>query len=294
MMVCGDPADQPRPVAVQLSFHILIGAGAAVLFGGLGDDVSESRAAGRKRTLCGVRERTAERVGDAKARMEGRTGRSPMAAALLEDAAMRVVIADDDRVTVEILARTLRKWDFDPIVTTNGAEAWTALSASTAPTLAILDWMMPELDGLNVCRLVRRELPLANMYLILVTARESRGDLVAGLDAGADDYVIKPFDAEELRARVAVGIRVLTLQERLAERVTQLQAALSDVKQLHGLLPICSYCKRIRGDDQYWQQVEGYIAEHSHAQFSHGICPTCYAAVTAELDEAAAKRGVPR
>jgi CheY-like chemotaxis protein len=215
-----------------------------------------------------------------------------VAAASLKGSDMRVVIADDDRVTAEILARTLRRWDFRPIVTQNGAEAWEQLRAAPGPTLAILDWMMPEVDGPEVCRRVRRELPFANMYLILVTARESRGDVVAGLDAGADDYVIKPFDTEELRARVAVGVRVLTLQERLAERVTELQSALSSVKQLRGLLPICSYCKRIRGDDQYWQQVEGYIAEHSDAQFSHGICPTCFVAVSAELDEAAAAKQV--
>ena len=75
------------------------------------------------------------------------------------------------------------------------------------------------------------------------------------------------------------------LQEKLAERVEELQAALSNVKQLRGLLPICSYCKRIRGDDSYWQQVEGYISAHSNAQFSHGICPTCYATISAELDQ---------
>jgi phosphoserine phosphatase RsbU/P len=213
-----------------------------------------------------------------------------VAAALLDRPTMRVVIADDDRVAAEILARTLRGWELTPIVTSNGADAWEQLRTGAGPTLAILDWMMPEVDGLEVCRRVRRELPFANMYLILVTARETRSDIVAGLDAGADDYVIKPFDAEELRARIAVGMRVLTLQERLAERVNELQAALSNVKELHGLLPICSYCKRIRGDDQYWQQVEGYIAEHSKAQFSHGICPTCYVAVSAEIDEAAAKR----
>lgn len=164
------------------------------------------------------------------------------------------------------------------------------LRVATVPTLAILDWMMPGMDGPDVCRRVREERPDANMYLLLVTAREGRSDVVAGLDAGADDYIIKPFDPEELRARIAVGVRVLGLQQKLAERVAELQTALSNVKQLRGLLPICSYCKRIRGDDQYWMQVEGYIAEHSEAQFSHGICPSCYATITAELDELAKNR----
>jgi len=202
---------------------------------------------------------------------------------------VHVLVAEDDRVTAEILSRTLKRWEFDVTVVANGAEAWEHLRAATGPSLAILDWMMPELDGPEVCRRVRAELPLAHMYLMLLTARESRGDLVAGLNAGADDYVTKPFDAEELRARVQVGVRILTLQQTLAERVAELQAALSSVKQLRGLLPICSYCKRIRGDDQYWQQLEGYVSEHSDAQFSHGICPTCYAVVSEELDRGGKK-----
>jgi DNA-binding response OmpR family regulator len=203
---------------------------------------------------------------------------------------MRVLIAEDDRITGEILARTLQRWSYETTVVSDGAQAWQHLRNATSPTLAILDWMMPEIDGPEVCRRVRAELPLANMYLLLVTAREGRGDVVAGLEAGADDYIIKPFDPDELRARVAVGVRVLSLQQKLAERVAELQDALSNVKQLRGLLPICSYCKRIRGDDQYWQQVEGYIADHSEAQFSHGICPSCYATISAELDEVARKR----
>jgi len=198
---------------------------------------------------------------------------------------MQILIAEDDPVTGEILARTLQRWHYNTMLVVDGAQAWDRLRTATDPTLAILDWMMPQMDGPDVCRRVRQELPLANMYLLLVTAREGRGDMVAGLDAGADDYIIKPFDPDELRARVAVGVRVLSLQQKLGERVAELQAALSNVKKLHGLLPICSYCKRIRGDDQYWQQVEGYIADHSDAQFSHGICPSCYETVSAELDE---------
>ncbi|PYQ94258.1 MAG: response regulator [Acidobacteria bacterium] len=198
---------------------------------------------------------------------------------------MRVLVAEDDRVTGEILARTLERWGYEASVVRDGRDAWEHLRGEVAPTLAILDWMMPHMDGPDICRHVRAELPLANMYLLLVTAREARGDIVAGLNAGADDYIVKPFDPEELRARVAVGIRVLTLQQKLAERVAELETALSNVKQLRGLLPICSYCKRIRGDDQYWQQVEGYISEHSDAQFSHGICPSCFATISAELDD---------
>jgi DNA-binding response OmpR family regulator len=203
---------------------------------------------------------------------------------------MHVLIAEDDRATGQLLARTLQRWNFDTTVVTDGAQAWAHLRAVQGPTLAILDWMMPELDGPDVCRKVRAELGDAHMYLLLVTAREGRGDVIAGLDAGADDYIVKPFDPDELRARVAVGVRVLALQQKLAERVAELQTALSNVKQLRGLLPICSYCKRIRGDDQYWQQVEGYIAEHSDAQFSHGICPSCYETISAELDAVARRQ----
>jgi sigma-B regulation protein RsbU (phosphoserine phosphatase) len=202
---------------------------------------------------------------------------------------MQVLVADDDRVAAAILAQTLTRWHFEVTVVADGTQAWRHLQAAAGPTLAILDWMMPELEGADVCRRVRQDLPLANMYLMLLTSLESRTHVVAGLDAGADDYLIKPFDPDELRARVNVGVRVLTLQDKLAERVTELQAALANVTQLHGLLPICSYCKRIRGDDQYWQQVECYIAERSDAQFSHGICPACFAEVEKEIEAARKK-----
>ena len=197
---------------------------------------------------------------------------------------MRMLVADDDRVASAILAKTLARWNLAVTVVEDGAAALRALEASVEPTLAILDWMMPELEGAEVCRRVRREKPLANMYLMLLTSLEDRNHVIEGLEAGADDYLVKPFDPGELHARIHVGLRVLKLQDTLAERVTDLQEALANVKQLHGLLPICSYCKRIRGDNRYWQQVEAYIAAHSDAHFTHGICPECFETVKSQFE----------
>ena len=189
---------------------------------------------------------------------------------------MRALIADDDRIATTILSRALAKWQFDVTLAHDGESAWSVIQTQ-APQLAIVDWMMPALDGLGLCRRIRQDATTAHMYLILLTSRDSRADVVAGLDSGADDYLVKPFDPEELRARLHVGVRVLTLQERLADRVTELEAAVSTVKRLQGLIPICSYCKRIRSDSNDWEQLESYISEHSEAQFSHGICPPCLA-----------------
>lgn len=187
---------------------------------------------------------------------------------------MRILIADDDRVNRQILMGMLERWHFEVVAVDDGRAAMTALD-DHHPSMAILDWMMPGLDGPAVCRHIRQDAATAGMYLLLLSARGGRHDLVAGLDAGADDYLTKPFDPEELHARINVGVRVLALQARLAEQVAELQSALSNVRQLQKLLPICSYCKAIRSDNDYWEQIDTYIAQHSNTQFSHGICPKC-------------------
>jgi CheY-like chemotaxis protein len=187
-----------------------------------------------------------------------------------------VLIAEDDPGSRRLLEATLRRWGHEVVVTVDGNGAWTALQRPEAPSVAILDWMMPGLDGVEICRRLHAQGSPTPPYLILLTANTRRADLVAGLEAGADDYMGKPFDPDELRARLIVAIRVVELRRRLAERVRELEAAMSRVKQLHGLLPICSYCKKIRDDRNYWQQVEQYVSAHSQAQFSHGVCPHCY------------------
>lgn len=189
---------------------------------------------------------------------------------------MKVLIAEDSLISRRVLQETLPKWGYEVVVTADGREAWGVLQAPGAPSLAILDWVMPGMDGIEVCRRVRGATQHAATYLILLTARDAREDLLVGLEAGADDYLTKPFDFEELRVRLQVGVRVVELQQRLAERVRELEQALSRVKQLQGLLPICAHCKKIRDDKNYWQQVETYIVQHSEATFTHGICPTCW------------------
>ena len=105
--------------------------------------------------------------------------------------------------------------------------------------------------------------------------RAAKKTSLKGLTAGADDYMTKPFDRAELKARINAGERILRLQAELAARVKELELALANVRLLQGLLPICCYCKKIRNDQNYWQQVDTYIADHSEAQFTHGICPEC-------------------
>jgi len=198
---------------------------------------------------------------------------------------MKILIAEDDAVSRRILERTLLKWGYEVTVTLDGLAALAGLQAADAPSLAILDIMMPEMDGLEICRQVRQMSATVPPYLILLTAMSSKEDVVNGIRAGANDYLTKPFHRDELRVRLGVGVQMLELQRSLTERVKELEAALSQVKQLQGLLPICSYCKKIRDDQNYWQKVEDYLSEKTAVQFSHGICPACYENVVREFTE---------
>ena len=189
---------------------------------------------------------------------------------------MQILIAEDDATNRLVLESTLKRWEYEVVTTVDGAEAWEVLQQDNPPQLAILDWMMPNMDGIDVCRRVRAQENLRHLYIIMLTARDTTDDIAAALNAGADDYVAKPFERKELQARIQVGRRVLELQATLAQRVRQLEESIEREKHLQGLLPICSYCKKIRDDQNYWQRVESYIEARSEAAFSHSICPDCY------------------
>lgn len=188
---------------------------------------------------------------------------------------MTVLIADDDKLTLNVLNDTLTRAGYDVLTANDGDQAWKKLQQSNT-SLAILDWLMPGMQGVEICQRAQKDPKLTNRYFILLTGKSKTEDLVEGLKSGASDYLRKPFDEAELIARVEVGARFIELQRRLGERVEELEKALAQVRRLEGLLPICSYCKRIRNEQDYWERVDNYISQHANVRFSHNICPECY------------------
>jgi phosphoserine phosphatase RsbU/P len=188
---------------------------------------------------------------------------------------MRILIAEDDPTSRAVLAGVLKRSGHEVVETVHGAAAWDALQQPGAPQLVILDWNMPEMDGPEVVRQVRALQTDRPPYIIMLTARGEKADIIAGLAAGASDYLAKPFDPGELRARVEVGQRMVEMQDALVSKAEALRQALDQIKTLSGIVPICAKCKKIRDDRGYWNQVEVYVRDHTEATFSHGICPEC-------------------
>ena len=199
---------------------------------------------------------------------------------------MKVLIAEDDPVSKRLLEGSLVSWGYEVIATHNGAAALDILQSADRPMLAILDIVMPEMTGVEVCRALRATSPsILPPYIILLTGINSKEDLVSGIEAGANDYLTKPFYRDELRVRVNVGMKTIDLQCKLTDRVAELEEVLEQVKQLEGMLPICSYCKKIRDDEDTWLNIEQYVAQKTAVEFSHGICPPCYERVWPAANE---------
>lgn len=200
---------------------------------------------------------------------------------------MRIMIVEDDPVACLFLEVQLKKRGYEIVIKQDGVAAWEMLQSSEVPQIAIIDWMMPEMDGIDLCKKIRESPTLKPMYLIILTTKESRADKIAGLNAGADEYLAKPVDPEELYARIRAGERIARLQAELCQRIADLEHAMSHIKKLEGILPICSYCKKIRDERSVWQPLEAYVADHSDVAFSHGVCPDCYEDIVKPEIEAA-------
>lgn len=199
-------------------------------------------------------------------------------------AAARVLVADDDPISRRVVRGWLEQWGLCVIEAEDGKAAWSLLSAPNHPPMALIDWMMPEMDGPEVCARVREAGLSPDPYLILLTSREGRENLIAALESGADDYLVKPAHPAELRARIAVGERLTRLQRDLRARIAELEQARDEVRALREVLPICSTCKKIRDDAGAYHQLEAYISRRSNVLFSHGYCPDCAERLMRDFD----------
>jgi sigma-B regulation protein RsbU (phosphoserine phosphatase) len=191
---------------------------------------------------------------------------------------MKILAVEDDAVARAVLRQALRRLGHEAIEAADGEEAWELLQKEPV-RVVVSDWLMPRLDGLELCRRVRARPDAEYSYFILLTGNDATADNQReAADAGVDDFLTKPLNFDELWNRLRVA-------ERILRYATQ-------VKQLEEMLPICSYCKKIRDDQNYWQQIEGYINERTGSEFSHSVCPDCYQRVIVpELESLKVKPG---
>lgn len=191
---------------------------------------------------------------------------------------MKILAVEDDAVARAVLHQALLRLGHEVVEAKDGAEALRVLEKEPV-RLIVSDWMMPELDGLGLCRAVRNRVNADYVYFILLTSREADVDNQReAIEAGVDDFLTKPLDLQEIWMRLRVAERIL----RYA----------TEVRQLEAFLPICGYCKKVRDDQNYWQQIESYINERTGTDFSHSVCPDCYQRVVMpELEKLRASSG---
>ena len=193
---------------------------------------------------------------------------------------MKILAVEDDIVARKILVQALHRLGHDVIEARDGHEALSHLEREPA-RVVVSDWIMPGIDGLELCRQVRARVNSEYVYFILLTSREAdHANQREAIEAGVDDFLTKPLDLQELWMRLRVSERIL----RYATQVQQLEA----------FLPICSYCKKVRDDQNYWQQIEGYINARTGSEFSHSVCPDCYTRVIVPELEALKKDAAKR
>jgi sigma-B regulation protein RsbU (phosphoserine phosphatase) len=174
---------------------------------------------------------------------------------------MRILIVEDEFDARDMLQVMLEFDGHEVVTANNGEQAWDTFQKDRF-AVVISDWLMPQTDGLELCRRIRKSETSRYCYVILLTALQGKSNYLEAMRAGADDFVSKPYDPDELRARLLVAERIVGLQDR--------------VKHLEGILPTCMYCKRIRDENDNWVHIEQYITQRTEASFSHGVCPNCF------------------
>lgn len=195
-----------------------------------------------------------------------------------------VLIVDDVPKNLQVLGNILRKQEYNIAAATSGKQALD-LVENIHPDLILLDIMMPDLDGFEVCEKLKGSTKSKDIPVIFLTAKTGTDDIVKGFEVGAVDYLTKPFNSAELLARAHTHIELKKARDKERELILKLKDALKKVKQLSGLVPICSRCKKIRDDEGYWQRVEEYLETHSEAQLTHSLCPECVIKLFPEMSD---------
>ena len=199
---------------------------------------------------------------------------------------MHILIADDDPVPARCWCGRSSTGATKSKSSATASRPCGRLISPARRLLAILDWGMPGLEGPEVCRQVRAAALRMQPYLVMLTARHAPEDLAVALEAGADDFLSKPFNRVELMARLHAGMRILNLHRALTDRIQELEESRQREQHLRTLTPICSYCKKIRGDKDDWEPIDQYLAEHGY-RFTHAVCPSCLDTVVDPAADAA-------
>jgi PleD family two-component response regulator len=203
---------------------------------------------------------------------------------LVAATAAKVLVVEDAVINLDIVIHMLRSdAGLTLRVARTGGEAL-ALVRADPPDLILLDIGLPDVDGLTVCQSLKADPQSQMIPVIFLTSRDEPEDVVRGFEAGGVDYIVKPFEALELRARVACHLARKRWADAERALVLKLEAALAEVQTLSGLIPICAWCKQVRDDSGFWQQVESYVAAHTQATFSHGVCPSCMPKLKAQFE----------
>jgi DNA-binding response OmpR family regulator len=186
----------------------------------------------------------------------------------------RILVVDDEEMVLEYLSKRLEKHNYEVVTCLSGEKALEKVKALDFDVV-ILDVILPGIDGYEVCRRLKSDKKTSGIMVLILSVRKTVQERLKGYSVEADDYITKPYDPEELLAKVQILLRLKNALDERDRFIYKLQQALSKVKTLSGLLPICSSCKKIRDDKGYWNQIEDYIRAHSPAHFSHSVCPEC-------------------
>ena len=174
---------------------------------------------------------------------------------------MKILIVEDNSVSAAVLEAALVKLGHQPTRAPDGIMGWDAFQCEPV-RVVVSDWLMPGLDGLELCKRIRARGGEYTYFILLSAQESSGGNLEQAIAAGVDDFLNKPVKIDELRMRLHVAERILNYS--------------TQVQQLESFIPLCSYCKKVRDDKNYWSQIESYINTRTGSQFSHGVCPDCY------------------